>query len=59
MANTCIRQAAKCNKVAHWKIAEALGIHEAVFSRMMRHDLDSEETKRILAIIEELKKKED
>ncbi len=59
MANTTIRETARKKRIAQWEIAEALGINESVFSRMMRHDLDSEETKRILTIIEELSKKED
>lgn len=59
MANTTIRETARKKRIAQWEIAEALGINESVFSRMMRHDLDSEETKRILAIIEELSKKEE
>lgn len=59
MANTTIRETARRKKIAQWQIADALGIHESKFARMLRHELEPEETERILAIIEELKKKED
>ena len=57
MANETIRDMAKQKHVSHWRIAEVLGIHEAVLSRMMRHELSPEEQKQILSIIEDLTKK--
>ena len=59
MANLDIRQAAKKKRIAQWEIAEAMGISESKLTRTLRHELEPEETERILAIIEQLSKKED
>lgn len=59
MANLDIRQAAKRKRIAQWEIAEALGISESKLTRTLRHELEPKEAERILAIIEELSKKED
>ena len=62
MANETIRKEAKKNRVAHWEIAENLGINESVFSRKMRHELPKKQADEILSIIRQLsvlKKKED
>ena len=56
MANERIRQQAKATKVKLWRIADALGIVDSSFSRMLRHELSEEETARIIAIINELTK---
>ena len=58
MANTTIRETARKKRIAQWEIAEALGLNESVFSRMMRHELPADKQERILTIIEELSKKE-
>ena len=52
--NETIREAARSKGVRMWRIAEALGINEAVFSRKLRHELPDKETKKILAIIERI-----
>ena len=59
MANIDIRQAAKKKRIAQWEIAEAMGISESKLTRTLRHELKPEDAQRIMAIIEELSKKED
>ena len=55
-ANQKIRTAAKENGVPFWQIADRLNIQDSNFSRKMRHELNEEETERILSIITELAK---
>ena len=52
--NCDIRNRAKAAKVSHWEIAEQLQIHEAVFSRMLRHELPAEEKQKIFEIIDRI-----
>lgn len=55
MQNQDIRTAA-CNAgVCHWQIAEHLGFHESVFSRMMRHELPEDKKKEVFDAIERIK----
>lgn len=56
MFNQVIREAAKKNGVRLWQIADTLGISEPTMTRKMRHELNEEETERILSIITELAK---
>ena len=56
MFNQVIREAAKKNGVRLWQIADKLGISEPTMTRKMRHELNEEETERILSIITELAK---
>lgn len=54
IANKTIRDYAKANRIAHWRIAEELGIHEAVLCRNLRHELPKKEQDKIMAIISDL-----
>ena len=58
MENQRIRDAAKAAGVKLWQLAEAYGLSDGNFSRKLRHELPEEEQKRILKIIEELKKED-
>lgn len=49
--NETIRIAAKEHGVKLWQIAEEIGINDGNFSRKLRHELEPEETERILEII--------
>lgn len=51
MRNQEIREAAKKNGVALWKIAEKLGVCEATITRKLRYELSAEEREKILGII--------
>lgn len=53
-ANAEIRQKAKNAGLYLWQIADVLGVDDANFSRMMRHELADKDKKRVLAAIEEL-----
>ena len=54
MRNELIRSEAKRRKVKLWRIAEALGIQDSNFSRMLRHELPEARQSEILRIIEDL-----
>lgn len=56
--NETIREAAKEKGVRMWRIAEKMGINEAVFSRKLRHELPEKETQKILEIIERIAKED-
>lgn len=58
MENQRIREAAAVAGVKLWQLAEAYGLSDGNFSRKLRHELPEEEQKRILKIIEELKKED-
>lgn len=58
MENQRIREAATAAGVKLWQIAEAYGLSDGNFSRKLRRELPEEEQKRILKIIEELKKED-
>ncbi|MCM1991332.1 hypothetical protein [Oceanirhabdus seepicola] len=52
--NKEIRQRMDEKNVRQWQVAEAYGMDEGKFSRMMRHELEGETRMLILTIIEEL-----
>ena len=52
MNNSKIREYAKLKKVFLWQIAEKLNKNDGNFSRMLRKELQYEEQKRIMGIID-------
>lgn len=54
MANEVIRKLARVKNVPLWKIAHALGISEPTMTRKLRFELTSDETQRMIEIIENL-----
>lgn len=54
MANNDIREAAKQKRIPLWKIADALGITDASFSRKLRHELNEDKKQQIKTIIDEM-----
>lgn len=54
MSNAEIRFMMKERGVRQWEVAEALGMSEAVLSRCMRHELDSEMDANVRAAIEHI-----
>ena len=58
MKNIEIRNLLHKRKVAQWKVAKRLGLHESVFSRRLREELPPKEKQKILATIEELAKED-
>ena len=55
MRNEDIKKAAKEAGIRLWRIAEKLGITDAMFSRKLRYEIPEEERKQIFSIIEQLK----
>lgn len=53
-ANIEIRETAKRSGVKLWRVAEAIGMSDAAFSRKLRHELNEDDRKRVLSIIEQL-----
>ena len=49
--NQEIRTAARQARIPLWKIADALGVSEATFTRMMRRELPKEKQEQIKTII--------
>lgn len=54
MKNKEIRVLMVQNGVKQWAVAEALGLHEASFSRMMRRELPADRVEQIKAAIQRL-----
>lgn len=54
MSNFEIRQAMKENRLYNYEVAAALGISEFTLSRKMRNELDENEKKKILEVIDKL-----
>lgn len=54
--NQEIRKTAKTRGVRLWQVGERLGMSDANFSRMLRHELPQEKQKEILRIINHLSK---
>lgn len=52
--NSNIRNAARIANIPQWKIAEALGISEATFTRWLRAKLSPEREEKVMAIIDRL-----
>lgn len=53
-ANMKIRETARNCGVRLWQIADALGMHESLFSKKLRKELSEDEREKILTIINEL-----
>ena len=43
------------NGIKIWQVADAFGVTDTTFSKKLRYDFSDADTKRILAIIEQLK----
>lgn len=59
MTNIEIRNAIRVTGVRQWQVAEAYGLSEGNFSRLLRHELPKEKAEAILEIIKQLSTKED
>ncbi len=53
MINEKIRLYARKKGVPLWKVAEKIGVSEATFNRRLRHELPTEETDRLIAVIDD------
>ena len=50
--NVELRDAMQNSGLFQWQIAERIGVSEATFSRMLRHELPPEQKAAILRVIE-------
>ena len=55
-ANNDIRQAIKDADLRYYMVANAYGIADSTFTRILRYELSSEKKAKLLAIIKDLKK---
>ncbi len=53
-ANGFVRDHARNCGVCFWQIADALGINEGSFSRMLRYELPKEKRREIIDVIDRL-----
>lgn len=54
MRNDDIRRAAAASRVHLWRIAEAYGMTDSNFSKLLRHELPPEKKQKIMSIIDEI-----
>lgn len=54
MANEDIRAYAKVNKVKLWQVADELNITDAHFSRKLRYELEADEKRKIMKLIDQI-----
>ncbi|SFD14408.1 hypothetical protein [Ruminococcus albus] len=55
MSNSELRAELKAAKIAYWRIADKLGVHENTIIRKMRHELSDADRKAFYAAIAEIK----
>lgn len=58
MTNDDVRRAAAAKGVRLWQIAEACGMADTTFSKLLRRELSPEKKKEIFAIIDEIASQE-
>ncbi len=51
MKNQEIREALNKTGMKYWQLAECLGIADGTLSRKLRHEIEGDEKRKILAII--------
>ena len=56
--NSEVRTKLRNENLYYWQIADALGVCENTFCRMLRHELPEEEKQKILEIIDQVAKGE-
>lgn len=54
-ANAEIRQKMKSENVRMWEVADRLGCHENTVIRKLRHELDPDEKRKIMTVINEIR----
>ena len=54
MQNSFIKEYAKLNGIYLWRVAEAMGMHDSNFSKLLRHPLSKKKEAEICSIIDEL-----
>lgn len=55
MKNQEIRNAIRSAGVRQWQVAEAMGLREDTLSRKLRHELNEETKRKVLAAVEKAK----
>ncbi len=54
MQNSFIKEYAKLNGIYLWRVAEAMGMHDSNFSKLLRYPLPKKKEDEICRIIDEL-----
>lgn len=55
MANLEIREEIKKSRLFHYEIADALGISESAFSKLLRSEMDVEKKEKVMRAIKSIK----
>lgn len=55
MCNAVIRERIKSAGVFHWQVAEALGVSESKFCRMLRREMPEDQQREVLKAVEKAK----
>ena len=55
MCNAIVREQIRSAKVFHWQVAEALGVSESKFCRMLRREMPDDQRREVLEAIEAAK----
>lgn len=55
MNNLDVRQAIYAKRLKHYEVAQALGISQSMFSKMLQRELDDKEKKKIMQAIRHIK----
>ena len=58
MVNEDVRQAIKEANLKYWQVANAYGLTDGNFSRLLRNGLSEEKREKIMCIIKNLKKED-
>ena len=54
ICNEEIRQRIVEKGIRYWQVADALGVNDGNFSRMLRHELSDAERMKVLSVIDEV-----
>lgn len=55
MCNVTVRERIKNAGVFHWQVAEALGVSESKFCRMLRREMPEDQQRKVLEAVEKAK----
>lgn len=55
MCNATVRERIKNAGVFHWQVAEALGVSESKFCRMLRREMPEDQQRKVLEAVEKAK----
>ena len=58
MKNLELRDAIKKSRVFHYEIAEAMGMSEVAFSKLLRTELSADKKEQVMSVVDKLRGEE-